>query len=290
MSSRCRNFAFLLSLGASVAFAQQDCCIPVPEANAPNESSKRIIRVTADPNNLPFSNEKREGFENKIAQLIADELGADIQYSWRAQRRGFFRETLKEDRADLVLGVPAHFDMALPTSPYYRSSYVFVYRKDRNLDIHSLDDPQLHKLKIGVQLTGNDETNTPPAHALAHRGIVDNVVGYTVYGDYRQANPPARIIEAVVNGEIDVAVVWGPLGGYFAKQESVPLEVVPVSPAADPNLPFTFSIAMGVRKNDKQLHDEINTVLDRKRDEINRILDEYNIPRVPDPPPQVAEK
>lgn len=290
MSSRCRKLAFWLSLGTSVAFARQDCCIPVPEANAPNDSSKRIIRITADPNNLPFSNEKREGFENKIAQLIANELGADIQYSWRAQRRGFFRETLKEDRADLVLGVPAHFEMALPTSPYYRSSYVFVYRKDRELNIHSLDDPQLRKLKIGVQLTGNDETNTPPAHALAHRGIVDNVVGYTVYGDYRQPNPPARIIDAVVKGEIDVAVVWGPLGGYFAKQESVPLEVVPVSPAADPSLPFTFSIAMGVRKNDKQLHDEIDAVLTRKRDEINRILDAYNVPRVPDPPQQVAEK
>src|SRR5437764_1282699 len=124
MSSRCRKLAFLLSLGASVALAQQDCCIPVPEANAPNDSSKRILRITADPNNLPFSNEKREGFENKIAQLIAKELDADIQYSWRAQRRGFFRETLKEDRADLVLGVPAHFAMALLTrSRSARSSF-----------------------------------------------------------------------------------------------------------------------------------------------------------------------
>ncbi|MFL6542369.1 MAG: quinoprotein dehydrogenase-associated putative ABC transporter substrate-binding protein, partial [Chthoniobacterales bacterium] len=125
MSSRCRNLALVLSLGASVAFAQQqDCCVGLQEPAPAN--AKRILRVTADPNNLPFSNEKREGFENKIAELIAKELGAQIQYSWRAQRRGFFRETLKEDRADLVLGVPAHFEMALPTSPYYRSSYVFV--------------------------------------------------------------------------------------------------------------------------------------------------------------------
>ena len=289
MSSRCRNLALLFSLAASVAFAQQqDCCVGLQESAPAN--AKRILRVTADPNNLPFSNEKREGFENKIAELIAKELGAQIQYSWRAQRRGFFRETLKEDRADLVLGVPAHFEMALPTSPYYRSSYVFVYRKDRNLDIHSLDDSVLHKLKIGVQLSGNDETNTPPAHALAHRGIVDNVFGYTLYGDYREPNPPARIIDAVVKGDIDVAVVWGPLGGYFAKQQSVPLEVVPVSPASDPNLPFTFAIAMGVRKQDKSLRDELNTVLERKRDEINRILDEYNVPRVPDPPKAIAEK
>jgi mxaJ protein len=286
MSSRCRNLALIFSLSVSVAFAQQDCCVGLQEPAPVN--AKRILRVTADPNNLPFSNDKREGFENKIAELIAKELGAEIQYSWRAQRRGFFRETLKEDRADLVLGVPAHFEMALPTSPYYRSSYVFVYCKDRNLNIRSLDDPQLHKLKIGVQMIGNDETNTPPAHALAHRGIVDNVFGYTLYGDYRDPNPPARIIDAVAKGDIDVAIVWGPLGGYFAKQQSVPLEVVPVSPPSDPNLPFTFAIAMGVRKQDKELRDELNAALERKRNEINRILDEYNVPRVADPPQQVA--
>jgi quinoprotein dehydrogenase-associated probable ABC transporter substrate-binding protein len=287
MFSRSLNLALLLSLGATLAFAQrEDCCVGVQEAAPAN--AKRILRITADPNNLPFSNEKREGFENKIADVIAKELGAEIQYSWRAQRRGFFRETLKEDRADLVLGVPAHFEMALPTSPYYRSSYVFVYRKDRNLNIHSLDDSALHKLKIGVQMIGNDETNTPPAHALAHRGIVDNVVGYTLYGDYREPNPPARIIDAVVKGDIDVAVVWGPLGGYFAKQQKTPLEVAPVSPAADPNLPFTFSIAMGVRKNDNALRDELNGVLDRKRAEIDAILEQYGVPRVAEPPKQVA--
>jgi mxaJ protein len=288
MSSRSRNLALIISFATSVAFAQQDCCVGLEEAAPPN--AKRILRITADPNNLPFSNDKREGFENKIAELIAKELGAEIQHSWRAQRRGFFRETLKEDRADLVLGVPAQFEMALPSSPYYRSSYVFVYRKDRNLNIRSLDDPQLHKLNIGVQMIGNDETSTPPAHALAHRGIVDNVFGYTLYGDYREPNPPARIIDAVAKGEIDVAVVWGPLGGFFAKQQPIPLEVVPVSPASDPNLPFTFAIAMGVRKNDSQLRDELNAVLERKRDDINRILDQYNVPRVADPPRTIAEK
>jgi quinoprotein dehydrogenase-associated probable ABC transporter substrate-binding protein len=289
MFSRCHKLALLLSLGATTALAQQDCCIPFSE-NAPKESSKRIIRITADPNNLPFSNQKREGFENRIAELIAKELGADVQYSWRAQRRGFFRETLKENRADLVLGVPADFEMALPTLPYYRSSYVFVYRKDRNLNIRSLDDPALHKLKIGVQMVGNDETNTPPAHALAHRGIVDNVVGYTLYGDYREPNPPARIIEAVVKGDIDVAVAWGPLAGYFAKRAAVPLEVIPVSPASDPNLPFAFSIAMGVRKNDKELRDELNAILQRKHSEIDAILDQYGVPRVSESSQQVATK
>ena len=274
--------ATLLCAGA--ALGQDDCCAGKKDAQSAGDGVpfKRVLRVTADPNNLPFSNARREGFENKIADLLARALDANLQYSWRAQRRGFFREALKENEADLVLGVPAHFDMALTTAPYYRSSYVFVYRKDRGLDLHSLDDPILRKLKIGVQMIGNDGQNTPPAHALGNRGIIENVTGYTVYGDYAQDNPPARVIDAVAKGEIDVAIVWGPLGGYFARKSSVPLVVVPVSPAADPHLPFTFSIAMGVRKNDKALRDEIDTVLAAKRPEIDAILDEFGVPRVPD--------
>jgi mxaJ protein len=283
-----------LQIGATLivaghVLAQDDCCGPKPEAPVGNNPPfKRVLRVTADPNNLPFSNERQEGFENRIAELVARELDANLQYSWRAQRRGFFRETLKEDRCDLVLGVPAHFDMALTTSPYYRSTYVFVSRSDKKLDIRSLDDPALRDLKIGVQMIGNDGRNTPPAHALANRGIINNVVGYTVYGDYAQENPPARIIDGVVNGDIDVAIVWGPLGGYFAKRAKVPLTVKPVEPAADPHLPFTFSLAMGVRKNDKPLRDELEAVLNLKHDEIEAILNDYGVPQVPDPPKQLA--
>jgi mxaJ protein len=301
MSSRCLNLAarilptrvvvsaVLSGLAAASAFAQDDCCVPKQESTSANGAPlKRVLRVTADPNNLPFSNERREGFENKLAELIAKELDADLQYSWRAQRRGFFRETLKEDRSDLVLGVPAHFDMALTTAPYYRSSYVFVYRKDRRLNLRSLDDPILRELKIGIQMIGNDGRNTPPAHALASRGIINNVVGYTVYGDYAEANPPARVVDAVAKGDVDVAIAWGPLAGYFASKSAIPLEVIPVEPAADPHLPFTFSIAMGVRKKDKPLRDEIDAVLTRKHDEVEAILNEYKVPRVPEPPKQVA--
>jgi len=288
MSLRCLNLLLLLTLLASgrMAVAQEDCC--AGKTDAQNAGSgiplKPVLRITADPNNLPFSNDRREGFENKIADLLAKELDVNLEYSWRAQRRGFFRETLKENRADLILGVPAHFDMALTTAPYYRSSYVFVYRKDRGLHLHSLDDPALRKLRVGVQMIGNDGVNTPPAHALANRGIIDNVVGYTVYGDYAQQNPPARIVQAVAQGDIDVALVWGPVAGYFARKSRVPLDVVPVFPASDPHLPFTFSIAIGVRKTEKDLRDAINEVLRRKRPEIEAILDSYGIPRVPDPP------
>jgi ABC-type amino acid transport substrate-binding protein len=171
--------------------------------------------------------------------------------------------------------------MALPTRPYYRSTYVFVYRKDRGIRISSLDDPILRKLKIGVQLIGDDQANSPPAHALSARHIIRNVAGYTVYGDYSQPNPPARIVDAVVNKAVDVAVVWGPLAGYFASRAPVPLEIVPVSPQVDlPFLPFVYDISMGVRRSEHVLKEELDGVLERKRAEIDAILDEYGVPRV----------
>ena len=239
------------------------------------------LRVCADPNNLPFSNERGEGFENKIAALVAREMNVDVQYTWWAQRRGFVRNTLKAGECDLIMGVPLSFEMASTTSPYDRSTYVFIYRKDHHLNIHSLDDPLLHKLKIGVQLIGDDATNTPPAHALTNRNIVQNVRGYTVYGDYSQANPPARIVEAVARGRVDVAIVWGPLAGYFARRQKVPLEVVAVEPQIDlPYLPFVFDISMGVRRGDDAFKEQLEQILARRRAEIESILDEYGVPRV----------
>src|SRR4029453_8022024 len=141
---------------------------------------------------------------NRIADLLARELGARVEYTWWAQRRGFIRNTLKTGTCDLVMGVPSGFEMAQTTAPYYRSTYVFVYRRDGGVKIGSFDDPALRRLKVGVQVIGDDGGNAPPAHALAGRGIVRNVRGYTVYGDYAEESPPARIIDAVASGEIDV--------------------------------------------------------------------------------------
>jgi mxaJ protein len=239
-----------------------------------------VLRVAADPNNLPFSNERGEGFENKIAELIAHDLGARLEYYWQAQRRGFFRQTLKEGRADLVVGVPAHFDLAATTQPYYRSTYVFVTRRDRDLHISSFDDPKLRKLKIGVQIVGADEMNTPPAHALAARGIINNVRGYTLYGDYTKPNPPARIIDAIKAGEIDVAAVWGPLAGYFAKNSDVPLAITPVQPQTDGPLRFAFDISAGVSKRNAELKTKVDQIISAHRHEITRVLDSYGVPRV----------
>lgn len=268
---------FLSSLLVCVICVSCSQKSPAPQAMRP----AGILRVCADPNNLPFSNQRGEGFENKIAELLAHELGERVEYTWWAQRRGFFRNTLRAGACDIVIGVPADFEMALTTKPYYRSTYVFLSRKDRHLDLRSLDDPSLKRLRIGVQIIGDDFSNTPPVHALSRRNIVGNVKGFTVYGDYSQPNPPARIVDAVAKGDVDVAIVWGPLAGYFAKQSRVPLEVVPVSPQIDqPSLPFVFSISMGVRRNDRELKNKVEQVLERRRAEIDRILDNYGIPRV----------
>jgi len=241
----------------------------------------RELRVCADPNNLPFSNVRQEGFENKLANLIARDLNAKVRYTWWAQRRGFFRNTLNAGKCDVVMGVPSSLDLALTTSPYYRSTYVFVTRRARNLDVRSFDDPRLRSLRIGVHLVGDDGANTPPVHALSSRGIVGNIRGYMLAGDYARENPPARLIEAVANGDVDIAVVWGPLAGYFAKQPNVDLKLVPVSPAIDlPFMPEVFDISLAVRRNDKPLKAELDSVLERERPAIAALLNEYGVPRV----------
>jgi mxaJ protein len=240
----------------------------------------RELRVCADPNNLPFSNEAGEGFENKIVSLVAQELNTEIRYTWWAQRRGFLRNTLKAETCDLVTGLPANLEGVRTTTPYYRSSYVFVTRTD-GPDVQSFNDPVLHQVKIGVHLIGDDGSNTPPAHALSRRGIIDNVRGFMIYGDYNDPNPPARIIEALGKGEIDVAIVWGPLGGYFAEREGVPLKVTPVRPVFDgPQLPMIFDISMAVRKENETLRQEVDAALARRRPEVDAILAAYGVPRL----------
>jgi mxaJ protein len=242
---------------------------------------RRTLRVCADPNNLPFSNEKQEGFENHLAELVAKELGARLEYTWWAQRRGFIRNTLRANICDVVMGVPTSFELALATRPYYRSTYVFVTRANDSIDIASFDDQVLRGLRIGVHLVGDDYANTPPAHALAKRGMIANVRGYSLYGDYTQPDPPARILDALADGEIDVAVVWGPLAGYYAKRHTLPVTIRPVSPQVDlPFLPMVFDIGMGVRREDTEFRAELDDVLTRRRADIDAILASYGVPRL----------
>jgi mxaJ protein len=239
------------------------------------------LRVCSDPNNLPFSNQRQEGFENRIAQLLGKELNRPITYYWFAQRRGFVRNTLTAQKCDVIIGVPSSFELALTTRPYYRSSYVFVTRRDRRLQISSLDDPRLRKLKIGVQIIGDDYASSPPAHALANRGIVNNVSGYSVYGDYAKESPTRGIVDAVANKDVDVSAVWGPTAGYFIRKSKVPLVATPVTPQIDlPFLPFVFDISMAVRRGDTALKDQLDAVIERKQPAIDAILREYGVPRL----------
>jgi mxaJ protein len=246
-------------------------------------ASARELRVCADPNNRPFSAEDGSGLENKIVELIGQELGADVTYTWFAQRRGFLRNTLNAGKCDLVPGVPASMEMLRATRAYYRSGYMFV-RRETTPKIQSLDDPALKNLKVGVQLIGKDATNTPPVHALAHRGIVDNVRGFMVYGDYESPDPVSPIVEAVASGDLDVAIVWGPQAGYFAAKQKVELVVDPVPPSTrDGDPPMRFDIAMGVRKSDKELAAEIDRALQARRADIDAILASYHVPLFDEP-------
>ena len=240
----------------------------------------RDLKVCADPNNLPFSNDRLEGFENSIADLLARDLGASVTYTWWAQRRGFARNTLNAGLCDVVVGVPVGIEQMATTQPYYRSGYVFVTRAADGPPVASLDDPVLHTVLIGVQMIGDDFSNTPPAHALSQRGIIENIRGYSVLGDYREPNPPARIIEAVALRKVDVAVVWGPLAGYFAARQSVPLRLSPVPPdEGGPIQPMRFDMAMGVRRDDPDLRRELDEALGRNRAAIDSILADYGVPR-----------
>jgi mxaJ protein len=237
------------------------------------------LRVCADPYNLPFSNDREEGFENKIAQVVARDLNASVINYWWPHRRGFVRNSLSAGNCDVIIGVPVGFDPVATTAPYYRSTYYFVYRADRGLQIRSLDDTVLKRLRIGVNLIGYDATNTPPAHALAPRGIV----GLVGFGNFLNpdsaADHPQDIIEAVAKDSIDVAMVWGPKAGYWAKRQQVALTMVAL-PDSDlvSGMPFAFSVAMGVRHQDKALRAQLDSVIQRRRGDLVAILQQYNVP------------
>jgi quinoprotein dehydrogenase-associated probable ABC transporter substrate-binding protein len=242
-----------------------------------------VIRVCADPDNMPLSNQKGGGFEQKIAELVAKEWNAKIEYAWWPVRRGFFARALNGRYCDIAIQAPADFDMAGVTKPYFRSGYVFVTRKDRGLDIKSLADPRLKKLKIGVNLLNSDAENTPPAMALSRYGVVGNLVGFSTF--YTDTERPEDIVTAVATQDIDVAIVWGPIAGYFAKRSPVPLSLVPLAERDSlSDFPFRFSIGMGVRRRDRVLRDSLQTVLDRRAPEIQAILKEYAVPMFPIPP------
>lgn len=236
----------------------------------PNE-----FKVCADSDNMPFSNSNQEGFENKIAELIAKDLGKKLSYQFWIDRFGYIRNTLNAGRCDVMISTVESNDAMLTSKPYYRSGYVFVYRKDSGLNITDWDSPDLRKVTIG--LIGQ----TPPSRPLADKGLLNNSVPYRLWRDLTK--PPSWLVDDVVEGKIDVAIVWGPIGGYFAKKSEVPLVVVPAPEYETTNIhgKEQWNISMAVRKGDKERMAMIQDVLDRRHDDIIKILDEYGIPHLP---------
>jgi mxaJ protein len=236
------------------------------------------LRVCADPNNLPFSNQRLEGFENELAALLGRALDRPVRYTWWAQRRGFLKQTLNAGICDVVMGYPSGVDMVRTTRPYYRSSYVAVTRRERAIALTTLSDPRMATWKIGIPLVGDDGSSPPPAHALSRLGLIQNVVGYSVYGNYAEESPPSKLITAVADGEVDVAFAWGPMAGYFASRQRVPLDVTTIEGPAG-SLPFAFDISMAVRRADKDLAAQIERVLEGHRTDVDRILETFHVPR-----------
>jgi mxaJ protein len=255
-------------------------CVSVVFAKDP----ERVLRVCADPNNLPFSNAREQGFENRIGRLVAGALGARLDYTWHAQRRGFIRNTLDAGTCDAIIGIPHDLEAVDTTRPYYRSTHVFVTRARDGLTVRSMDDPRLSTLRIGVHVVGDDYASLPPLQALGRRGMVSNVSGYSLFGNYAEPDPPARLVEAVGRGDVDVAIVWGPLGGYFAARQKTPLQVTQITRDSDgPGLPFSYDISMGVRKGDRSLRQRLQQILDQQQPAIERILRSYRVPLRPLP-------
>jgi mxaJ protein len=252
------------------------------EAQRPAPREAGLIRVCADPDNLPSSNDKGEGYENKIAELIAKELNSKLSYVWYPTRRGYFR-IINGMYCDMAVEAPAGLDLAGVTTPYFRSGYVFVTRQGSGLeDVRTLADPRLKRLKIGVNIFTSDGENSPPAMALSRYGVVGNLTGYSTF--FSDQVRPEDIIKGVEKKDVDLAIAWGPVAGYYAKQSSVPLTLTPL-PARDSlsDFPFQYNMGIAVRRRDKEFRDSLQAVLERKRPEIDAILKQFNVPVMPVP-------
>jgi len=270
-SSVCAVLAWLLvSAPADVALAQTEVGGTIVYSPP--------LRVCAAPDNLPYSDKAGDGFENKLAEMVAKDLGTSVAYTWYPEHPGFIRQTLGAGECDVVMGVP-DIDGVEATRSYYRSGYVFVSRPGRGLTFSSMSDPELKSLRIGVSLIGADGAGTPPAVALGRQGIFAQVKGFPVYGDGSDSARLADPIRAVESGAVDVAAVWGPIAGYYARQTQPPLRVTPITDT-DAFLPqiFQYPIAMGVRPGDDDLKDRLDSFISRHRAEIKALLQSYGVP------------
>jgi mxaJ protein len=233
------------------------------------------LRICADPDNLPFSDHAGRGFDNHIAALVARDLGREPVFIVARSRRGFLRERFNKGACDLLSGVPLGMHGVLTTRPYYRSTYVFVTPAREHLQIASFHDPQLNGRRIGLQML--EEDYSPPSLPLIRNGHAAQLVGFEAFG-----SGGGKIIRAVADGRLGVAVVWGPVAGYFAAKQHAPVTLTPVARAVDPTgVPLAYSIAFAVHSNDTALRDALNASLARLQPQIQKVLATYHVPTLP---------
>jgi quinoprotein dehydrogenase-associated probable ABC transporter substrate-binding protein len=247
------------------------CCAGLAIAQTSDLVDRGTLKVCADPNNLPFSDEKKEGFENKIAELIGAELGRSVDYAWFPQVIGFVRNTLRAHLCDLVMGTVAGDEIMETTNPYYFTTYVILYRSDKEPAIAGLDDPRLKTLRLGVV------GGTPPSDLLVRHDLMSHTKPYALTVDTRAESPTHEMVQDVADGTIDVGFLWGPIAGYYRKHDATPLTLVPLK--NEPEGPrMSYHIAMGVRANEPEWRRGINTVILKRQVEITAILRDYGVP------------
>ena len=267
---------FILLISFSVQAA--DTIAVNPDMGKPGEPTRvpkdDEFKVCADQDNLPYSNDKGEGFENKIAEVLAADLGKELSYQFWHDRFGFLRNTLNAKRCDVIIGTNTTYDALDTTKPYYRAGHVWIYREDSGYDISSWDSPDLKKGVIGLV------DKSPVTQALNANGLMANARPYRIQRDLTRS--PGEPVEDVISGKIDVAIMWGPLGGYYAKQSDVDLVVVEIPEYSKGNKKLQgktyWNISAGVRKREVERREMVEGAIFRNLDKIYAIMDEYGIP------------
>jgi quinoprotein dehydrogenase-associated probable ABC transporter substrate-binding protein len=243
------------------------------EGNYADLVNRKVLRVCSDPANMPFSNNKGEGFENKIADIIADELKLKTEYRYLPSSMGFVRQTLAAKRCDIIIGTVQGEELVLNTNHYYRSTYAIVFKPGAGLDgVETLTDPKMQGKKVGIQI------GAPSGDLVARAGLMAQAKGYRFVVDRRYESPAEEMIADVRKGEIDAAVIWGPMAGYYATRGGDKLTVVPL--LKDKNARTEFRITMGVRQTDSAWKRQLNQVISKRQPDIDKVLLEYGVPLI----------
>jgi quinoprotein dehydrogenase-associated probable ABC transporter substrate-binding protein len=231
-----------------------------------------VFRACGDPRNLPFSNEKGEGFENKLAELLAAKLGKKLSYAYYPQATGFVRMTLGSFRCDVIMGFPQGDDQAQLTIPYYRTTYALITKQGSGLeDVATISDPRLKDKRIGIV------ARTPPSTVMAMNGLLAHAKSYPLFIDTRADSSAQAMLDDLARGDIDCGILWGPMAGYYAARVNPPLVVVPLVKETI-GAPMTFRIGMAVRPSDQEWKRTLNRLIKENQAEINKLLISYNIP------------